>query len=234
MIVQTAGDSLRLITQPDHAALARRIMERWQAGGFARARRRTSILHAIQEHDNGWRELDAAPIVDSATGRIADFISAPAELRRPVWPRGVLRLADDPWAAALVAQHAIHIYDSWRSDSGWSSFFGELERLRAHFLAQTTLTPDELLSDYAFVRNGDLISLVFCNQWTDGRDGHGCTIEWRDSSVVIRPDPFAGASFAISISAREIPNRTYRDAADAVGEWKNAQVVEIKGTVSGA
>ena len=208
-------------------------MERWQAGGFARARRRTSILRAIEEHDNGWRELDGSPFVDEATGRIADFMSAPAELRRAVWPRGVLRLADDVWAAALVAQHAIHIYDTLRPDPSWAPFFAEMERLRTHFLTQSTLSLDELLSDYAFVRNGDLMSLAFCNNWTERREGQGCTIEGRDSGLVITPDPFAGASVEMSIRAREIPNRSYRDAADAAAAWRAGRDVTVTGPISG-
>ena len=208
-------------------------MERWQAGGLTRARRRASILRAIEEHDNGWRELDTTPIVDEVTGQIADFVSAPADLRRAVWPRGALRLADDAWAAALVAQHAIHIYDSWRSDPAWSPFFAEMERLRAHFVAQSALSLDELLSDYVFVRNGDLISLAFCNQWTDRREGHGCTIEWRGDGIVVTPDPFGGAAVSISIDAREIANRPYRTTGDAAAAWQAGREVTITGTVSG-
>ncbi len=208
-------------------------MERWQAGGFAGAPRRTSILHAIEAHDNGWHELDASPLVDEATGRIADFIGAPVELRRAVWPRGVLRLADDPWAAALVAQHAIHIYETYQRDSAWTPFFSEMARLRAHFLERSALTLDELLPDYGFVRNGDLISLAFCNRWTGVRDGWSCRIELEGSRLVVRPDPFTGASVPISIRAREIPNRPYRDAADAAAAWRAGRDVTIAGTISG-
>ena len=60
--------------------------------------RRDAILHAIAEHDNGWAEGDAAPSVNPATGQIFDFISAPIAVRQGVWPRGVARLAGDPWA----------------------------------------------------------------------------------------------------------------------------------------
>ena len=65
MIVRPAGDVLHLITQPDHAALARRIMDRWIADDLPASPRRASILRAIEEHDHGWLDVDAAPIVDA-------------------------------------------------------------------------------------------------------------------------------------------------------------------------
>ena len=73
MIVRQHDSSLLLITQPDHAALAARVMQHWVANGLPDHPHRSSILHAIAEHDNGWQEVDAAPLVDAA-GRIADFV----------------------------------------------------------------------------------------------------------------------------------------------------------------
>ena len=119
MIVRNVQDGLELITQPDHAALAGRIMARWVTDGFPDSPRQASILRAVVEHDHGWLDVDASPIVDPATGRIADFISAPLSVRQGIWPRGVTRLADDPWAAALVAQHAIHVYARYTDDPDW-------------------------------------------------------------------------------------------------------------------
>jgi len=107
VIVRPGPGVLQLITQPDHAHLARRIMER--SVPLAARPRRDQILHAIAEHDNGWAEEDAAPTVDPRTGSVVDFISAPLSVRHGVWPRAIARLTADPWAAALVAQHAITV-----------------------------------------------------------------------------------------------------------------------------
>src|SRR5262245_49386437 len=92
--------------------------------------RRNAILLAIGEHDNGWAEEDAAPTIDPASGAIADFVSVPLSVRHAVWPRGVARLADQPWAAALVAQHALTVYDRFRNVAEWASFFREMEEAR--------------------------------------------------------------------------------------------------------
>src|SRR5687768_1060872 len=125
MIVCVRHDVLQLITQPDHAHLARRIMERCVP--LAVRPRRDRILRAIGEHDNGWAEEDAAPTVNPASGDVADFVHAPLSVRHRVWPRAVARLANDPWAAALVAQHALTVYERFRMDAAWATFFAGME-----------------------------------------------------------------------------------------------------------
>src|SRR3954454_8829585 len=159
MIVRPAEETVHLITQPDHAALAREIME--HCVPLTELPRQASILHAIGEHDNGWREPDEAPETEPTTGAILDFVSARAEVRQGVWPRGVARLHDDPWAAALVAEHAIVVYDRFRAHDGWTVFFTEMEATRDRLIAGAGLELAELQNDYRFVRLGDLVSLAF-------------------------------------------------------------------------
>ncbi|MGQ0642746.1 MAG: DUF3891 family protein [Gemmatimonadaceae bacterium] len=65
MIVRQLPGTLLLIRQPDHAALARRIMQRW--AGIDAAERRESILRATGEHDHGWGEPNVAPVCRSWT-----------------------------------------------------------------------------------------------------------------------------------------------------------------------
>lgn len=212
MIVRTLPDSIQLITQPDHARLAGRIIER--ASALANRLRRQSILHAACGHDNGWVEPDAAPIVVPGTGRIADFINAPADLRQGVWPRAVATLSDDPWAAALVAQHAIAVYDRFRGDPAWTPFFDRMAPIRDGLMAGSGLSRDDLHADYWFVRLADLISLAFCTGSTD-TFLHG---EWRvqlvGSRVVVTPDIFGGASVPIEIDALVLPKRPFESDAD--------------------
>jgi hypothetical protein len=177
MIIRTSEETLVFITQPDHAHLARRPMEHCMA---LRAHpRHASILHAIGEHDNGWAEADAAPTTDPDTGQPLDFVNAPPEARQEVWPRGVARLARDPWAAALVATHAVTIYDRYRIDAAWAPFFAHMEALRDEMLSASGGSLDDLIADYPFVRLGaaDRAAgraarprpLIDCRGWIDGR-----------------------------------------------------------------
>ena len=207
MIVRHEGFAQLLITQPDHAALAGRIMRHWLAGGLHDSPRRTEILLAIDAHDDGWQAADGAPAVDPESGRILDFMQVPDDVRRGVWPIGVERLANVPYAAALVAQHAIHVYQRFRADPAWLPFFADMEVRRDRHLQVASTNLDVLLRDYPFLRLGDLASLVFCNRWEQPQAEAGYTLRLDGSRVVITPDPFAGRALDIDVTARELPVR---------------------------
>jgi hypothetical protein len=235
MIVRTSASSLLLIAQPDHAVLARQIMERWQSGGLPAEPRRASILHAIEEHDNGWREVDAAPVLDGSTGRVLDFIAIPAHTRQAVWPRGVARLAADPVAAALVAQHAIHIYSRFRADAAWTGFFDEMTRLREMFALRAGVSLDDVQRLYPFVRAADLMSLTFCTGWTEAQHAAGHEIRLRDEhTITVHPDPFAGATVPFTIRARVLPNRPFASPVEVARLFEAATVVTLTATASAA
>ena len=228
MIVRPLRDSLLLITQPDHAHLAGAIMSR--AVGLQSHPRRESILLAVAEHDNGWAEPDSEPII-GPSGDVADFISAPIAVRHGVWPRAVLRLAADPLAAALVAQHAITVYDRFRSDDAWTQFFADMTALRDNRLARTSLTLEALVADYAFVRLGDLISLTFCTGWTTSQQ-YGEWIVQRDGdTVLVTPDLFAGGTVSLEIEGTEIPRRIYESDRDLREQIGLGARTRLQGTV---
>ena len=213
MIVRTAGTKIQLITQPDHAQLARRVMERCVS--LRTQTKRDSILHAIGEHDNGWTEEDAAPVVDAATGEIQDFIHAPIAMRQRVWPRAVSRVGDDPWAAALIAQHALTAYDRFRQDAEWTDFFDRMTAMRDEMVRASGGALTDLLEDYLFVRLGDLISLSFCLGWSGDQQFADYTIgSSGDGRVLVAPDLFDGAAVPMDVAGREIPKRTYESDDD--------------------
>src|SRR5262245_46840697 len=189
MIVRPVPGAIHLITQPDHARLARRIME--HCVPLASHARRDAILHAIAEHDNGWTEEDAEPSVD-ASGLVADFIKVPVGVRQRVWPRGVARLAE-PWPSALVAHHAVTVYDRFRGEPEWTSFFTQMAADRDARIRQSGLSLGDLLADYPFVRLGDLVSLAFCTGSTDEQRFGPWTVKLTESRVTVTPSPFSGS-----------------------------------------
>ena len=84
-------------------------------------------------------------------------MTAPDAVKRSVWPRAVGRLAHAPYAAALVAHHAVHVYRRYRTEPDWAAFFAEMDATRdRHLSAAGTVTFEELLRDYIFLRIGDL------------------------------------------------------------------------------
>jgi hypothetical protein len=230
MIVRPAGEAVHLITQPDHAALAREIMEGCEA--LATLPRRARILHAIGEHDNGWREPDEAPSIDPGTGAILDFVNTPVNVRQGVWPRGVARLHDDPWAAALVAEHAIVVYERFRADDEWRHFFADMEATRDRLIGEAGLGLADLQSDYRFVRLGDLVSLTFCTGWTKPQRCYAWSVQLIGSRVTVEPDPFAGLEIPFEISARELTAVPFEYVEEFRLALRRSPVVSLHGRVS--
>jgi len=206
MIVRAGAGVLHLITQPDHAALARRLMEHWSS--LAKAARRREILTAIEHHDRGWAAPDAALTVDPATATIRDFIGVPAAVRQSVWPHSVADLAAAPWAAALVAHHAITVYDRYRQDAAWRDFFPAMTALRDEHLARAAGDFTSLARDYVYLRLGDLVSLTFCTGATTPQSLGPWTIRLAGAQVHVTPNPFA-IDVPFAVEAREIPDVPY-------------------------
>ncbi len=235
MIIRPLAASFQLISQPQHAALAARIMRHWQPEHFPESARKASILNAIAQHDNGYAEIDEELVVDEATGRLLDFIDLPDALKRETSLRGIELLASDPYAAALVAQHRLHVYRRYAGHPEWSAFFARVTTAReAYLLAAGSVSLDELLHDYTFVRAGDLASLAFCNNWTEvDSDGCGYAMRLKETSLFIIPDPFGARTVEIEIDAREIAHQSFDSAVDAQRVVASAPVVTLKGLVSG-
>ena len=234
MIVRPIPGGFQLITQPGHAHLARRIMERCVP--LAARPRRDAILLAIAEHDSGWEEVDAAPLVDADSGGVVDFVKAPLAVRQGVWPRAVARLDGDPWAAALVAHHAWFVYERFRTsgDPEWTSFFAQMAAARDERLDALGVPLDELLADYAFLRLGDLISLAFCNLATEPLRHDEWTVRLAGARVVVTPDAFGGAVIPFEIQAREVHGAPFRSDAGLRAAFEYAPTTTLRGEVAGS
>jgi hypothetical protein len=235
MIIRPAENSnhLLLITQPDHAALAAACMAAWQGDGFPASERRDEVLFATLHHDDGWLDVDTAPLVSEADGRLLDFISAPDEVRLAIWPRAVERLQSSPYVAALVAQHALQIYEPYRRTMAAAGFFDRLEALRErHLAAAAPRTFDDLVRDYFFVQMGDTLSLTFCNRWTGSRRVAGYEIRFDGFRLTVDPDPFDRVEVPLSVPARRLPRRPFSQT-DARNAFEAAPVVPLTGVLSG-
>jgi uncharacterized protein DUF3891 len=231
VIVRPAHDSLHLITQPDHAHLAAKIIE--HSVSLAARPRRDAILLAVAEHDNGWTEEDDAPMLNPATGQLADFINVPIEVRHRVWPCAVQRLAQHPWTAALVAEHAVVVYDRFRAEPDWEPFFSGMEAARDDMVRASGLPMAALVSDYEFVRLADLISLLFCMGIPHPQRFAEWTVKLTGDHVVVTPDPFGQWVIPVEIQARVLPARTFGSDTELRSAVNAAERVMVKGTVSG-
>lgn len=238
MIVRSRAGSLELVTQQDHAGLAADLIEQWHDDDFAARPSRPIVLLATREHDNGWREPDAAPEVDPATRRPYDFITAPDAVKQPIWPRALARLAGvKPLAAALVAEHALTVYARHKDQPSWRQFFEKMTAERERLLCRSGVDREqqrqEFANDYRFVYLADVLSLVFCNGWTDPFEAAGYRFVLSGDTLRISPDPFAGATIPLTVRARLIANRPYESDADLRATLAEARQIMITGRAVG-
>jgi len=235
MIARPGAEAWLCITQPDHARLAGALMESWCVDGFPERPTRGRVLRATTLHDLGWTPEDAAPRVNPETGDPFDFITLPVERRQAVWPRAVAELAgDDPYVAALVAQHALTVYRRYQHDPAWRSFFPQMELLRDDLVvAASSPGLTSFLQDYTIVGLGDLCSLVFCNGWREPYLMEGYRIVLSGDRLAVSPDPFGGRAVPIGVPARRVPRRKYQSDDELRITLAAAPVTVLTGTAVG-
>jgi hypothetical protein len=214
VIVHRDGHTLRLVTQPDHAAFAADALALFRLPALVGHPRRAALLRAVRHHDNGWRELDAAPPVDPDSGLPYDFRALPERLRLEVWERGAERyLEADPYVALLVHQHALALHAGRQAQPGWAHLLPRLGERRAELLARCELSEAALMVDYSLLDLADTLSLAACAGWSEPFERHGTRVAPTSGGLRLDPFPLAGAT-TFQVSCRRLPARRYTgDAA---------------------
>jgi hypothetical protein len=236
MIVVSEPGGLVCITQPDHAYFSGQLAALWRADALPDHPHRDEIVFAAREHDNGWRETDAAPRVDREPGRPHDFLTLPWEARREVWRRGVARFAAErPRSALLIAEHAAWLHRERRGEPEVDALLAELDELRGELWEAADTDAEQIAADYRFVYFTDFVSLAASSRWSDPVDRSyrdaALRVRWSGDgegggggSGTIRLDPFplAGAT-TFRIPCRRIPERRYSGDADLAVELASAR-----------
>jgi hypothetical protein len=214
MIVARDGRGLRLVTQPDHAAFAADLLSLFRLPELVGHPRRAELLRAVRLHDNGWRELDAAPPVDPASGLPHTFLDLPRPLRLEVWERGAARYVDsDPYTALLATEHALTLFANRADEDGWRELLSRLAETRAALLGRCGLDQDELAADYRFLDLADRLSLVVCNHWSNPFTHQGLTGRLGEEGLELSPFPLAGAT-TFQVACRWIEPRRFGGDGD--------------------
>ena len=225
MIVTATDDGWRCVTQGDHARLSHEILRLWRADGLPTHPRRSELLYAVLEHDNGWREADAAPRLNSELGRPHDFTTHPHEERLEIWRRGIERhRRDRPYAAALILEHARQLHRSQADSPGWDDFLSEVEELRSELLVDAEMDDETVQADYRWLHMADLLSLTACAGWAEPFERWGQSGRLEGETLRLFPFPFAGST-AFSVPCRLLPKATFQSDAElatalAVCRWQ--------------
>lgn len=228
MIVLDEFPTLLIITQPDHARLASELLSLWIRDGLPEHPRREGLLFAVREHDNGWREADAAPRCDAASQRPCDFNSFPSTDRAEIWKRGIERFSQQrPYVALLIAHHAEMLYrQTSEVPASWQEYLPLLEALRQEWFEVAAVDPRVVVHDYRFLQAADLLSLAICNRWQEPFDTGLAHAAMQGDSLQLKPFPLAGTT-TLRIPCRRIPDRPYHGDADLGGELAMARWSEL-------
>lgn len=225
MIVHAAGDELLLIEQEHHAHLTGELAALLPRGRGDHA----AFLAAARVHDNGWREADRAPTVDT-DGWPHTFATVDDDTYEAVWRRGIARAAEvDPLVGLLVGLHGARFFGG-RTSPGMCDL-AEGERARQdRVLADLGLggsweeLPAEVAEPSQRIALLDALSLMLCGAIDRELTAHVGDQPFTLTptpgpgllpTVSVRPWPFVDAAPALGVTARRLP-RTPFDSTDAL------------------
>lgn len=225
MILYSTDDTWRVVTQSDHAHFSGELLSLWFRDGLPEHERRRELLFAARQHDNGWREADAAPFCDRQTGLPHDFLSLPDDERRRIWRRGTTRFIErEPYAALLILEHALTLHHKRRREAAWHELFFSWEALKERLLVETGVDQVVLENDYRWVDLTDLLSLAACQGWRDPVERHGYRAVLREDALAVDPFPLAGAT-TFRIACRFLTKEPFHDHGElaialATAHWQ--------------
>lgn len=220
MIVRREDGHLLLMRQIDHAALSGEFATR-----LADAPAPVSALVAgAREHDNGWREADAAPVVDAETGRPHAYSDMPHAPYREIWERGMTRAtALEPYLGLLVMLHGAQFFGRSK-DPAHVSLFESTRAAIDEMLAKLGLDgsydtlPEPARTHRDWIRFFDGLSLFVCEGWdspwgADSPRGRIIVEQREPGRVTLQPWLFR-EPFAIEVAARVVADRPYASDED--------------------
>jgi len=123
MLKTKFNDSIRLVTQPNHAVAAGYMASHWGNKEFTKLgfydncsepeKLAAETIFGIAEHDNGWWEWEASPTTsasDKLPKGLAEVLSIPEQAAQR-WRIGVRRFEENhPYASLLMNFHAYWLY----------------------------------------------------------------------------------------------------------------------------
>ncbi len=222
-----------LIHQIDHAHLAFELAQHWGAGPFRPLQPRKELLWACAHHDDGWREWDARPQVDPASGVPRQFLEMQPAETRDIWRKSIDAAAGQgPMEGYLVAGHFCRLgrratHDK-QSDPQWRPFLEFLDEYEARardWLAQWQLGQEQertlavaaqALDQLQFF---DTFSLWFCCSESTEREtvetpaGIDLELSPRGASQIrLSPWPLTVDMLELSVPGRLVEALKYADA----------------------
>ncbi len=235
MIRRDDGNDWLILSQIDHARIAAELAARWSTASPSFGSATDLMLAAVRDHDEGWREWEAAIQIDPANGVPRQFTEMPSADGAVIWGRSIEFCAKNhPLAGIWVSRHFCYLAEqslsSQPEDSDdvkpLRSFLDEQARFQQHnqdeALEDLTEREFAVLSQFGFLflRLFDSLSLwVCCARRTrplDVRvnDQSVRLIPLADGRIRVAPYVLLEEDLTVSLPTRRIPARTYASDAD--------------------
>jgi hypothetical protein len=235
VILRRTEGGVLCIEQADHAALAGQLARAWGNDRFGEPTPREALELAAERHDDGMREFDRSPGLDSATGLPYTYMTMPRDAHMSAWKRGTRAVAEvSPYAAVIVSLHRSELLERHRP-SWWRGLLDRTNRaqlrwqsrLRAELLGRLRQDPSwaEFVTAAALDRNRrllrtwDRLSLNLCLPDLPGvlrgvpaADGsQDLTVREGEGAVVLEPWPFAAETVEVETQGRLLEGRFDRE-----------------------
>ena len=232
-----------LINQNDHARLSAEIMRHWGNREFAGLD--NEVLFAIGEHDNGWKEWDSSPKVNSASHFPVNFLEMSSLDQSEIWRRSFRRhSAKHPYASALIALHFGKLNERSLNKNSNNGIARALQAEINDFVSHTlridvsSLDPDSLPKDVQvnlkLVQIADIISLALCHGWLstrivdvpNGYNGSATTMNLKSidgNNYCISPYPFSRPFIEFQIEGRRLDLKKFLGDDELRGMLEESQ-----------
>lgn len=234
MIRRDEKDGWILISQHDHAELSGEIMKYWgnkEFGGLD-----SEVLFAIGEHDNGWKEWDSSPKVNSVSRYPMNFLEMSSSDQSEIWRRCFKRhSANHPYASALIALHFGKLNEkslNKNSNNGMaralqieiSDFVSDMLKINISNSDLNSL-PKDVQVNLRLVQVADIISLTLCHGWLSigiedvpvGYSGSTATLNLKSidgSNYVMAPYPFSQPLINLQVEGRRLGQKKFSGDAE--------------------
>lgn len=243
MIRSDEKDGWFLINQHDHARLSAEIMKHWGNKEFAGLD--SEVLFAIEEHDNGWKEWDSSPKVNSVSQYPMNFLEISSSDQSEIWRRCFRRHSvKHPYASVLIALHFGKLNEkslNKNSNNGIATALkGEISDFVSNMLRINipNLDPDSLPKDVRvslrLVQIADIISLALCHGWLSteiadvplGCNGSATTLSLKSNdgnNYVISPYAFSKTFIELQVEGRRLDQKKFSGDAELRKMLKESQ-----------
>jgi hypothetical protein len=211
-----------------------------------------TILRAVEHHDDGWRDWDAAPRINPATGIPRSFMEMRMRDSTEIWTRSINICSRDPIAGIAISRHftylAEQVQNGGRADAddleAVARFLRDQDNESGDLALRLRRPEDQIVvqtCDLGFraVRFFDALSLWLCcakrvePEQLTAPDGEPVRlIPEKPWKIAIDPYPLSVEALRIQTFARRVAARGYENDADFLSTFNAAPFELLTWTLS--